>query len=93
MDPFQMLNLSFQKAFFDKKSVLGLKINDLLNQQKFYRVATGNDFSQTLYQKSNSRQLFLTITFNFGEQINTKSQKTAQKKQREIEGEIQNTGN
>lgn len=93
MDPFQMMNLSIQKSFFDKKLTIGLRINDLLNQQKFFRTASGNDFLQSLYQKTNSRAAFLTITFNFGEQLNSKSQKTAQKKQREIEGEIQNTGN
>ncbi len=93
MDPFQTMNLSIQKSFFDKKLTIGLRINDLLNQQKFYRIASGSDFYQSLYQKTNSRAVFFTITFNFGEQLNSKSQKTAQKKQREIEGEIQNTGN
>lgn len=93
IDPFQMLNLSLQKSLFENKLIIGLRINDLFNQQKFYRVATGPDFSQIIYQKANSRAAFLTLTFNFGEQLSTKSQKTAQKKQREIEGEIQNTGN
>jgi outer membrane cobalamin receptor len=93
IQPFQMMNLAFQKSFFDKKLVLGFRINDLLNQQKFNLQASGTDFSQKIYQKVNSRAAFFTVTFNFGENGTSISKRTSQKKQREIETEIQQTGN
>ena len=55
--------------------------------------SSGDNFSQTLYQKSNSRAAFFTLTYNFGENGVTKSQRTSQRKQRETENEIQQTGN
>jgi len=92
-EPFQMLNLAIQKSFLDKKLVLALRINDLLNQQKFRMSNGGSDFSQNIYQKTNSRIVFLALTYNFGEQFNTKSKRTQMRKQREMEGEIQQSGN
>ena len=53
----------------------------------------GSDFSQNIYQKTNSRIVFLALTYNFGEQFNTKSKRTQMRKQREMEGEIQQSGN
>jgi hypothetical protein len=88
-----MMNVAIQKSFFDKKLVLGFRVNDLLNQQKFNMLALGTDFSQTIYQKVNSRAAFFTLTFNFGDQSNSISKRTSQKKQREVETEIQQTGN
>jgi outer membrane cobalamin receptor len=93
IQPFQMMNVAIQKSFFDKKIVLGFRVNDLLNQQKFNMQSTGADFSQTIFQKINSRTAFFTLTFNFGEQSSSISKKTSQKKQREVETEIQQTGN
>ena len=92
-EPFQMLNLAIQKSFLDKKLVLALRINDLLNQQKFRMSNGGSDFSQNIYQKTNSRIVFLALTYNFGEQFNTKSKRIQMRKQREMEGEIQQSGN
>jgi outer membrane cobalamin receptor len=91
--PGQMLNIAIQKSFFEKKLVLGFRIQDLLDQQRFKIDVLDNNFSQKLYQKPTSRTAFLTLTFNFGENGSTKSQKNSQKKQRENESEIQNTGN
>ena len=92
-EPFQMLNLAIQKSFLDKKLVLALRINDLLNQQKLRMSNGGSDFYQNIYQKTNSRIVFLALTYNFGEQFNTKSKRTQMRKQREMEGEIQQSGN
>ncbi|MBI5402717.1 MAG: TonB-dependent receptor [Ignavibacteriae bacterium] len=91
--PMQMMNIAIQKAFFEKKLVLGFRVNDLFNQQRFYLNTSGSDFSQVISQKTNSRAAFFTVTFNFGEQSNTTSKRTSQRKQREIESEIQQTGN
>lgn len=93
ISPFQMMNLAIQKSFFDKKLILGFRINDLLNQQKFNMLSAGSDFSQTIYQKVNSRAAFFTLTFNFGDQSTSISKRNSQKKQREVETEIQQTGN
>ena len=93
IDPFQMVNLAVQKSFFEKKLTIGIRIQDLLNQQRFTRVVSEPDFSQKIYQKMNSRTAFLFITLNFGEQNNSKSKKTAEQKQRENEGQIQQSGN
>lgn len=93
IQPFQMMNIALQKSFFDKKLVLGFRVNDLLNQQKFNLKASGTDFSQTVYQKTNSRAAFFTVTFNFGENGTSISKRTSQRKQREVETEIQQTGN
>ena len=51
------------------------------------------DFSQKIYQKMNSRTAFLFLSLNFGEQSNSKAKKTSEQKQRENEGQIQQTGN
>jgi len=91
--PMQMMNIAIQKSFFDKKLVLGFRVNDLFNQQRFSMQTAGNDFTQSISQKSNSRAAFFTVTFNFGEQNNSLSKRTSQRKQREIETEIQQTGN
>lgn len=93
IDPFQMLNVAVQKSFFEKKFTIGLRIQDLLNQQRFTRIVSEPDFSQTIYQKTNSRTAFLFISFNFGEQNGSKAKRTADQKQRENEGQIQQTGN
>jgi hypothetical protein len=89
IDPTQMMNLAITKSFLDKKLVLGLRINDMFNQQKFNIQTAGNYYSQTIWQKQGTRSAFLTLTFNFGEQFNSKSKNAAQRKQREKEGEIQ----
>lgn len=91
--PMQMMNIAIQKSFFEKKLVLGFRVNDLFNQQRFYLSTSGTDFTQVISQKSNSRAAFFTVTFNFGEQNNTTSKRTSQRKQREVESEIQQTGN
>ncbi|MDD5361335.1 MAG: TonB-dependent receptor [Ignavibacteria bacterium] len=93
VDPMQMFNFAVQKGIFDKKLVIGFRVNDLFNQQKFFMSASGNNFNQTISQKSNSRTAYLTLTFNFGDISKTTSQKTSQRKQREVETEIQQTGN
>ncbi len=89
IEPMQMMNLAIQKSLFDKKIVLGFRVNDLFNQQRFSAYNSGDTFTQTIYQKSNSRAAFLTLTYNFGENGVTKSQRTSQRKQRESENEIQ----
>lgn len=93
IEPFQMMNLVLQKALFDKKIVLAMRINDLLNQQKFRLMSSDPTFKQTIFQKVNSRAVFLTLTYNFGENGVTKSQRTVLRKQRETEMEIQQSGN
>ncbi len=89
IEPMQSMNIALQKSFFDKRFIIGFRINDLFNQQKFSAYSSGDNFSQTLQQKSNSRSAFFTITYNFGDNGLTKSQKTSQRRQRESETEIQ----
>jgi len=91
ISPFQMFSLALQKSFFDKRVILGFRLNDVFNQQRFKMDRSDINYSQNLYQKPGSRAAFLTLTYNFGEQINNKSTKTSQKKQREMEFEIQQT--
>ena len=95
VDPFQSINVAIQKSFFDKKLILGFRVSDLFDQQRFKRINSTSDFYQDVYQKATSRTAFLTLTFNFGEQKNggPKSQRTQQRKQRENESEIQQPGN
>lgn len=92
INPFQNFNISLQKSFFDKKLVLGLRVNDLFNQQKFNRYTSDENYSQHIFQKTNSRAAFLTLTFNFGENGNSLSKRTSQRKQRDADNEIQQTG-
>jgi outer membrane receptor protein involved in Fe transport len=93
IQPMQMINVAIQKSLFNKRVVLGFRVQDLLNQQKFNANSSGNDFNVSLYQKTHSRAAFFTLTYNFGENGITKSQRTSQRKQRESENEIQQTGN
>jgi outer membrane cobalamin receptor len=93
VNPMQMMNLAISKSFFEKKLVLGFRVNDLFNQQRFNMNLAGSDFTSSISQKQNSRAAFLTLTFNFGEQFSSKAKNTAMRKQRETEGEIQQSGN
>lgn len=89
IEPMQSMNIALQKSLFDKRIVLGFRVNDLFNQQKFSAYNSGDTYTQTIQQKSNSRAAFFTITYNFGDNGFTKSQRTSQRKQRESENEIQ----
>ena len=89
IEPMQSMNIALQKSFFDKRFIVGFRVNDLFNQQKFSANNSGNNFTQIIQQKSNSRAAFFTLTYNFGDNGMTKSQRTSQRKQRETENEIQ----
>lgn len=89
IEPMQSMNIALQKSFFEKRIVLGFRVNDLFNQQKFTAYNSGDTYVQTIQQKTNSRAAFFTLTYNFGDNGMTKSQRTSQRKQRESETEIQ----
>ena len=92
IEPFQMMNIAVQKNLFEKRLVLGLRVNDLLNQQAHKLYWAGTNYEANLYGKPSSRSLFLTLTYNFGD-TGMKTSRVQQRKQREMEGEIQQTGN
>lgn len=88
-NPLHYLSASIQKSFLDKKLTLGLRLRDIFDQEAHDLVLETNEFSQIIYEKGHSRVLTFTLSFNFGEQFNTNSQRNIQRRQREAENEIQ----
>ncbi len=66
-EPFQSLDASLKKDFFDKKLSLTLKVSDIMDNLAFKGVFNDVTFSETLKRKRDSRTFFLNITYNFGE--------------------------
>lgn len=88
-NPTHYLSASIQKSFFDKKLTLGLRLRDIFDQDAHDLLLETNEFSQMIYEKGHTRVFSFTLTYNFGEQFNSSSQRNMQRRQREAENEIQ----
>jgi outer membrane cobalamin receptor len=88
-NPAHLLDISVQKSFIDRKLILGIRLSDIFDKDAVDYTANSKDFSQVVFEKGHTRILYFTLSFNFGEQINSNSQRNSQRRQREAGNEIQ----
>ncbi len=67
-EPMQMLDAGLKKDLFDKKLSVTLRVSDILNTGKFSANIFGENFSQVFERTRDSRNVFLNITYKFGQQ-------------------------
>jgi outer membrane receptor protein involved in Fe transport len=67
-EPMQMLDAGLKKDLFDKKLSITLRVSDILNSGKFTANIFGENFSQVFERSRDSRNVFLNITYKFGQQ-------------------------
>lgn len=89
-NPAHLLDISIQKGFFNRKLLLGLRLSDLLDKNAVDYSMSTNEFHQAVYEKGHTRVVYFTLSFNFGEQFTSRSQRDAQRRQREAGNEIRN---
>jgi outer membrane cobalamin receptor len=87
-NPAHLLDISVQKGFLDRKLILGVRLSDIFDKDAIDYSLNTNDFSQVVFEKGNTRILYFTLSFNFGEQINSNSQRNSQRRQRDAGNEI-----
>ena len=75
IDPFQSLNIALKKDFFDKKASIGLNFNDIFNTLKFNINLKDPDYTETFSRKRESRNVFLTFTYRFGQSEKSRDRK------------------
>jgi outer membrane receptor protein involved in Fe transport len=78
IDPIQSLDVAVSKNFFDNAFTVMLKATDLFKTSDYDTYIAGTGFVQNYTSLNNSRNLMLTLTYNFGKQENqnrTKKQK------------------
>ncbi|TRZ64070.1 TonB-dependent receptor, partial [bacterium] len=66
MDPMQAMDIAIKKDFFNKKASLTLRIADALNTQKFAMQANTNNIDIMSVRRRDSRNVFLTLSYRFG---------------------------
>ncbi|MFA5404801.1 MAG: outer membrane beta-barrel family protein [Ignavibacteria bacterium] len=85
-----ILDISVQKGFLDRKLMLGLRLSDVFSKDVIDYTVDTKDFSQAVFEKGHTRILYFTLSFNFGEQFSSNSQRLSQRRQREAGNEIRN---
>ncbi|MGA2667963.1 MAG: TonB-dependent receptor [Ignavibacteria bacterium] len=75
IDPVQSMDVGISKNFFDNAFIVLLKANDIFKTQKYDSYIAGYGFVQNGTSVNNSRNLQLTLTYNFGKQENSKPKK------------------
>lgn len=88
--PAHLMEVSVQKGFFDRKLLLGVRLSDIFDKDAVEYTMNTNEFSQAVYEKGHTRVFYFTLSFNFGEQFNSNSQRLSQRRQREAGNEIRN---
>ena len=72
IEPMQNFDMSLKKVFFDKKLDMSLRVSDLFNSQKFQINTANTGYTQNFTNKRESRVAYLTLTYRFGKEINSK---------------------
>ena len=74
--PIQQFDISFVKMFLDKKLKVGLHAFDVFNKNEINALISGQNLDTRFYQKKDSREFRISLTYNFGnlklEKENTK---------------------
>ncbi len=64
--PIQQFDISFNKNFMDKKLKVGLHCFDVFNANEINANVAGQNLNTYFYQKKDSRNFRISITYNFG---------------------------
>ena len=59
-------DLAFKKHILKEKASLGLRVSDLLDSREFNFETAGENFEQAGRRKRESRNVYLTFSYNFG---------------------------
>lgn len=72
---YQSMDIGVSKQFFDNSLTILLKANDIFKTIDNNYVINGLGYSQNYTNASNTRGVFLTLTYNFGQHDNNKGKK------------------
>ena len=74
--PIQQFDISFNRDFMNKKLKVGLHAFDVFNANEVNALISGDNLDTRFYQKRDSRNFRISLTYNFGnlklEKENTK---------------------
>jgi outer membrane receptor protein involved in Fe transport len=87
IEPFQSLDASVKKDFFNKKLSITLRVSDILNNNSFKGYFNDISYNEVFERKRDKRTFFLNITYNFGER-----DKKQQDRKRQRDRENNNDG-
>ena len=59
-------DIALKKYFFDRKGSIGLRVSDIFDTREFSFYSFGENFEQDSYRKRESRNLYVTLSYNFG---------------------------
>ena len=68
-------DLAYSRPVFSDKAKLTMKISDVFNTRQFGIETSGMMFDQSFVYKRQTRFLTLTLSYNFGDQNNTRQQR------------------
>ena len=77
MDALWNIDLGAKKSFFKKALTVSIRLSDILNSRQSHIVSYGDDFYIDSKNKRDSRQLWLSVSYNIS------NYKQAQKKQQQ----------
>lgn len=67
LEPFQSMDVSMKRDFFDKRVTLGFRVSDVFNTLKFdVKLDNTQNFQETFYRKRDTRALYFNLTYRFG---------------------------
>ncbi|MCI0472670.1 MAG: outer membrane beta-barrel family protein, partial [Ignavibacteria bacterium] len=89
-EPMQNFDVSVNSSFINKKLTLGLRAEDIFETRKWESNTNGIGYNSNFSSRWNSRNLYLTLSYNFGntDKFYTKSKKT--KKNENENQDVQN---
>lgn len=74
--PLQYLNINFSRSFLNKSLHLTLSLNDIFNTNEFNFLTKSNNLNYYALRKSDTRNLWFTISYSFGMLNKFKTEKT-----------------
>jgi iron complex outermembrane recepter protein len=86
------IDLGFRQMFFDRKLILALTVNDLLNSMRNASFTSDTNWSQTSSSFMNGRTIGFMLTYNFGNTKPKKEDMMKRKQQMEQGGQDMNFG-
>lgn len=64
------MDVSARKGFYDNKFNVSVKLSDVFNTAKFRIIASDYNFSQDFTFKKQTRELYITLQYRFGDSSN-----------------------
>lgn len=91
--PQQSLDIGISKQFFDNSLTVLLKASDILKTLSNNTIITGPGYTQNSSSSYNTRGVFLTMTYNFGQHDSQKSKKKSNNNKDNNPNDILDEGN